>query len=257
MITFPELRSKRLSIDLKEISLLNASKILSMEPGRSEAENTLFLESIINKEKSNFTDPRAWTVQERMMAIAHYQMHTSDDKNFLIGENARFSDYFMEVDYVDDNIEIGEALGSTWNIIHLNGAMAEIIEQLEGTIEGIKGLIHWYVGMMGCQLRNETDNAPDPVADTSKFIDWLVERMTVFINYGESDYYTMLDLLFKGQSKLTHLFDISVDDKGIVAKPISQHEEGGAEGDELPSARFSAISCISIVTQEILGKHHK
>ena len=251
MITFPELRSKRLSVDLKEISILDASKVLSMEAGRSEAETTLFLESIINKEKSSFTDPRAWTVQERMMAIAHYQMYTSDDKNFLIGDKAHFSDYFFETDYPDDSVEVGNAVESNWSMIHLSGAMAEVIEQLEGSVEGIRGLLHWYLGLMACQLRNETDEAPNPVNDTSSFTDWIIARMIVFASYGESDYYELLDLLLKGQAKLSHLFNISVDDNGIIANP---HKKEGGEGDELPSARFPAISCISEITQEVLRK---
>jgi len=253
MIVFPELRSKRLSIDMKEISILDASRVLAVEAGRSEAETTIFLESIINKDKSNFCDPRLWTVQERMLAVAHYQMHTSDDKDFLIGDKAHFSDYFSDIDYPEDNIKAGNAIGSDWTIVHLTGAMVEVIEQLKGSIEGVGGIFHWHLSMMSCQLRKKDDTVPDPATDTSNFIDWLIERIDSFAKLGESDYYKLLDMLIQGQAKLMHLFSVAVDESGLIAQPLTT----GAEGETLPSARFPAISCISEITQTILGKPNK
>ncbi len=231
MIYFPVLRMRRLTVQLRELSIGESIKIASMPVHLEEASVTAMLryavESVQGKDVSE--DPEHWTVQERIMAVCHYLASISDgEPDFTIGKG-RYSDYLdggNDAGLMESDINIGEVGGDIWHIRHLTGAMAESIERLSGEVDGVTGKLHWLLGGMAAQLTIEGENSPSPIDGEGAFDQFLVDRMKVMAGYPESDFNSLLGLYFTGREKLHHLFHIEFDNNGIVSLP-----KGGAASD--------------------------
>lgn len=251
MINFPVLRTRRLTVQLRELSIGESITVANMPAHLNEAGCTAFLRSVV-KDSGEFSDPLHWTVQERMMAVCHYLASVSDDgPDFSVG-NGRFSDYLDGSDHqaplLPETIKIGDVGGDTWHIRHLTGAMAESIERLTGEIAGITGRLHWLLGCMAAQLVRQSESALDPAEGEGAFDQYLAERMRVLSGYPESDFANLMHLYLVEREKLSHLFNIHFADDGLVALP----KGGMASG--LPPARFPAYSCISRFAQQLVRK---
>lgn len=246
MLDIPVLRSKRLILEMKEISMLNAIKLANMSQHLTERQNTFLINSILEKVEG-IENPLLWTIQERIFCIGHYIAATQDgDPDFEIG-NAHFSDYLQaEKHYQFDSYDLGEYEDDLWTAVPLLGVMAETIERLEGEIEGIENRTHWYLGCMACQLIPNGDaldyNSPD--YDTQ-----VLERMIVLSQVPESNFLYLMGLLTTAHQHFDHLFNISISDDGVVAMP----REGGAD---LPYARFPAHTAITTLSKQLCGKSH-
>jgi len=253
---FSVLRTKRLTIQLKELSIANSIALATMPANQEQAETTAFLKYAIDKVETKdetLKDPRNWTVQERVFAVCHY-LASTDEKtpDFEVG-GGHFSDYLQaEKDYAADSVEVCELEGDRWNAVHLTGLLAESIERLLGEPlnEGENpppARLHWMLGVMAAQLRREGD--PDPFYGlTEGDIDAkMLERMRVFAAFPESDFVVLVYQLAAAREKLAHLFDIETGTDGIVCLP--KQDAKGADGAVLPPARFPISACLSRFAQ--------
>lgn len=248
MIHIPQLRTRRLTLQLRELSIGDSLAVLAIPGHLEQATTTEFLRRSVSSVKG-IDDPAAWTVQERAMATAHYLASASDDgPDFSLGEG-KYSDYLDAAkDYQTATVSAGELGGDIWLLRQLTGAMAESIERLQGEIEGISGRLHWMIGAMAAQLVRDGDPAID--GDDVSIDEQLTTRMRVLIAYPESDFVTMLAMFQSARAKLGHLFDMDFADAGIVFLP-----KGGDEAAvTLPPARFPAHSCISAFARGVVGQ---
>ena len=255
MIHFAPIRTRRLSVRLKEISIGDAIKLCTMAPERHEAAATEFLQMVLDEAKrlseAHVTDPRAWTVQERMWCIASYLCVVSDgDFNFKVGDDAHFSDYLLAgVDLpAISTVKLSEIGGDKWTMRPLFGAEAEAIELCQYEREGKAGRFHWITGAMAAQLRRNGEDAPDAIISHVDYVRWLRERVKVFEKYSESDFTALLREFWIGQDKLSHFFRISFDNFGIVALPTQE------AGEKICPARFPAVTCVSRIAAGLCGK---
>lgn len=245
MLSIPELKTKRFSVELNEIAILNALKLADIPHEANERATTFLIKSTVSNVVGE-ADPLMWTVQERMLVASYYISATQeDDADFEIGDNAKYSDYLMgEAQYQHDYLDLGEYQDDHWSAIPLIGYMSEAIERLEGEIEGITNKTHWHIGMMAAQLI-PNDQALDYLA--GDYDRQLLERMIVLSHMPESDFFTLMAMLNESNRYFKHLFDIAVSDHGIVAR-----SNGGAK--DLPYARFLATSAVTSLSKQLCGK---
>ncbi|WP_197714678.1 hypothetical protein, partial [Nitrosomonas supralitoralis] len=86
MIHFPILRTRRLTVQLKELSIGESIAIAAMPSHLEEAVTTAFLLKAVATAKG-IENPADWTVQERMMVVCHYLASVSDDgPDFAVGD---------------------------------------------------------------------------------------------------------------------------------------------------------------------------
>jgi len=258
MIRISELRTQRMSVFLKELSIKQSVDIALISPHMNEHASTIMLRYAIenmtvNKIGDDLSDPIKWTVQERLMAVSHYLAATTDTgPDFDVGEEGKYSDYLRigndESDvFSSDPIVVGDVGGDVWFIRHLTGEMVESVERLDGEIGEISGRLHWIMGCMAAQLyRKEDMSVGDHQGDIDKM---LMEKMTVFSSFSESDFTNLLGLYYAARVKLNHLFEIDFSNNGIVALPA---ERKGVS--DLPPARFPSHACITEFTSSVVGK---
>jgi len=251
MIYFPPLRTRRLTVQLRELSIGDSLALAAMPGHMEEACTTAFLRYVVDAAKVAVEDPARWTVQERILAVCHYLSATTEDgPDFALGEG-HYSDYLQgeaDIQTSVQAIELGEVEGDTWHIRHLTGAMAESIERMAGEIEGLSGRLHWLFGAMAAQLVRAGEEVPDAADGEGAFDEFLLSRVMVLKGYPDSDFARLMALYFEGRDKLHHFFKLEFTDDGIVSMP-----KGGV-ADNLPPARFPVHTCISRMARELVGK---
>lgn len=246
MLNIPILRSARFTVQLQEISILNAIKLANMSDLFKEQQTTYLLQSIIENVSGVETNPLLWTVQERMFVVGHYIATSQDESpDFTIGDNATYSDYLQgEKSYHLDQYVIGEYEEDIWTAIPLLGIMVETIEALEGEIEGISGRVHWQLGCMACQLY-PNDQVLD--VNSSEYDKLVLERMLVLSQMPESAFIYLMAQLSVANDEFCHLFATVITENGIAVKPT----DGGANK---PYARFPAHTAITSLSKNLCGK---
>ena len=274
MIHFPVLRTRRIAIQLRALTMMEAINISSMPLHLEEAACTAFLRSatesvkqsnaIFNNPQSgdpaDLADPAKWTVQERMLAVCHYRASISSDDgpDFRVGDNGRYTDYLdATMDGVAEPVELGEVGGDVWSIRHLTGAMAESIERLSGEVKNISNRLHWIIGGMACQLIRKDEALVDPTSND--FDHFVISRMNVILGFPESEFEKLMYLYLGGRERLHHLFITDFSESGIVALPVAKEnsqEKGGDAGKviALPPARFPVHSQLSRIAVKLAKK---
>lgn len=250
MLHFPVLRTRRLTVQLRELSIGESIAIAAMPPQLDEAACTAFLRHAVESVQG-IDDPAHWTVQERMLSVCHYLAAVAEDgPDFSLGAG-RYSDYLDGAHDIESTepVEVGEVGDDVWRVRHLTGAMAESIERMSGEVAGVSGRLHWLLGGMAAQLVRAGEQVPDAAAGEGAFDEFLVERMRIFSAFPESDFAALLGLYLIGRDRLRHLFLIDFDERGLVARP----REGAAV--DLPSARFPARACLGGIVRELVGGH--
>ena len=242
MVHFPILRTKRMTLQLRELTIGQSIALAALPSHLEQAETTAFLRYARESVQGVASDPLTWTVQERMFAVCHYIAATSaDGPDFSVGKG-RYSDYFDGAkEKAGDQIDVGELGGDLWSIVDLTGRDAETIERLKGELKDgagnpIEGKLHWILGAMAAQLRRKEDEAK-PEAE-GEYEHYLLDRMKVFAAFPESDFMALMVMFYEGRAKLAHFFNIDFSDAGIIAMPME------AAADNLPPARFPISSCL-------------
>ena len=241
-IHFPILRSKRLTVQLKELSIAQSIGLAQMPIHAEQEMITAFLTAAI--ESANFDDVTQWTVAERNLAVCHYLSSVVDDgPDFSVGENGHYTDYLdgdNDIKAIDAVLDVGELGGDSWQVRHLTGWAAETIERLEGALDNIAGRLHWMLGAMAAQLVRKDEDCPVLFEE-----DWLLHRMKTLAALSESDFITLSFLHQTGVDALYHLFAINFDHDGLLVLPV--------KGSDLPPARFRVRSCLTGFSQRMGG----
>lgn len=255
MIHFPVLRMRRLTVQLRELSIGESISIAAIPTHLDEVSCTKFLRCAVESVKdSTITDPANWTVQERIMAVCHYLAAVSEDgPDFSIGEG-HYSDYLdgeNDSAVLQEYFEVGEVGGDAWSVRHLTGAMAESIERISGEIEGVSGRLHWLLGGMAAQMVRKDEDILSPADGEGAYDEFLINRIRIFSGYPEGDFIALMSEYAVGCEKLHHLFRIELSHNGIISLP-----KGGA-ANNLPPARFPVRACLSRVAHGLVGESNE
>lgn len=246
MIHFPPLRTGRLDVQLRELTIAEAVALAAVPAARHEANATALLRCIVDEARGEHSEPGRWTVQERMLVVAHYIACTSEEANFALGGEARFLDYLMaERDTAEPEVDAGEACGDAWRLRQLTGDEAAAVEAL------CSSRMDWVLGDMAARLRAigdaEDAAAPDATAEPGLYADWIAERKAAFGKLPESDFEALFGIYRGALPRLDHLFLIDFDAEGHFALP-ARRKEGGAA---LAPARFPVASTLSAAALEL------
>lgn len=250
MIAYQPLLTKRINVSMHQIKIIDARRILSMTSSLFESETTAFLEAVIDPinedSDTHINNPRLWTVEERSLAIAHYHMNAGDDPDFTVasqnGIQSKLSNYLQDKDFgVDEFIIPSKINDKKYKIIPLLGAMAESIEILNGSIDGLLGYSHWLMSCVAAQLVDIADSdIPDVLS--SEYPDWIKARIEELDNLSEDELHELVDAYMLYKSELFHLFSTGLSDEGVVVLPV--------EVEHAPT-RFPALPCIDERTKRI------
>ncbi|MFA5920143.1 MAG: hypothetical protein WC856_02480 [Methylococcaceae bacterium] len=242
---FPPLRTRRLTVQLRELSIGESIKLAAVPVHLTEAACSLLLKYAVET-VSGIEDSANWTVQERILVTAHYlSVVATDGPDFSLGQG-KYLDYLdgsLDIDKDFKPLELGSVGGDEWSLTHLTGRMAEAIERLSGELADMPPRLHWLIGGMAAQLIIKGEVLPDLDADGS-YDEWLLARMKVLAAFPESDFEQLIMFYQVGREQLQHLFKIDFNDDGVIALPKEA-------GSELPPARFPARSCCGRLALEL------
>lgn len=247
MIYFPPLQMRRFTAKIREISIAQSLSLAAIPTHLDEMATTAFLRACVEDAP---LDPAYWTVQERIMGVAHYLSSTADNPNFTVGDHWHFADYFMpEANERKAASEWFECSGDAWRAVPILGRFAESAERLSGEVEGVTGRAHWVFAMLaaGLERKNGEDDAPGDDGSDHDIDAWMLARMKVFADYPESDFIALMTLANTARAEIDHLFRIRPDDAGIVVMP-------NTEGAGIPPARFPVRSALGDWPKAMAGK---
>lgn len=241
MIYFPPLSTKRLNVQLRELTIQQAIDLAATPIGRHEVTTQRFITSVVESSTGPEKDPLRWTVEERMMVLAHYLSCVSEEgANFSLGGEAKFSDFLHAdgaPDFGPEWVAVGEACGSEWRAHQVNGAQARAMEG------ACRSQLDWMFAELAVRMRpvDDTKPPPDAVDEPEQFSEWLAARMGEVKALPESDFGVLFVLLRAGQEQLRHIFRVELDAEGFFA--VSKEMEGGrAAGRFLVSSAVTDLA---------------
>lgn len=246
MIPFAHLRTKRISVTMRELTLSEGIALCRMPGHAHEAVTTAFLRFVASgadkPRDSYITDPLLWTVEERIRLVAHYLSHVADDgPDFSIGDQ-RFSSY---VDLVADDFQAEVAIGQVGDRPRILRPLLGVHAQLLERVCASRG--DWLIGAMACRL--DDAGMPDPSIELASMdevasLAWIKGRIDSIKGLPESDF-EQAYMAYISQPDLRQFFRVDFGDDGMVCLPIDVKETG------IPPARFRAHSCISQTTRSL------
>jgi hypothetical protein len=250
MITFATLRTRRLDVQLQELGIGDEIALCHLPELAHEASLTAFLvravEAAATPTDRHVAAPRAWSVGERLLALAHYCIHTREDgPDYAVTDVSKLSDYLDITKDVQAAPVTFEACGDRWELRPLIGAAVEVLESLQGHTD-LTGREFWIIGAMASQLLRQGEVIPDPVAEYTEYGQWLQRRITTMQAMPSSGF----DVLFAHYAQAMQdgqFFRIWFDKEGVIVLP----KEAGAA---TPPARFLVHSCIGTVALSLTGK---
>ncbi len=250
MIFFPILRTKRLTVQFKELTIGQSIALAKMPPQQLEAETTAFLKMAIDKVIQGDPDPLNWTVQERIFAVCHYIASTQEgNPDFEVGEG-HFTDYFdgsidKDSETLEKQIFLIDSGDDKWYLKPLTGRMVESIERLQGEVKfvddrPIPPKLHWLLGSMAAQMVLPGTDIEEPVTE-AEMDEAILKRMIVFLNYPESEFLKLIYSFLEKRREFGQFFDIATSEDGIIC--LAKKKEAGQDTD-LPPAQFPPSSVI-------------
>jgi hypothetical protein len=251
MIVFSPLRTRRVDAQLHELSIGDEIALCHLPENAHEKALTEFLsravESATASSPKHLSDPRAWSVSERLLALAHYCIHTRDDRpDYAVTEVSKVSDYLDMQRDLPAAPATFSALGDSWTLVPLSGAAAEVLEALQLESD-LSGRAHWLIGGMAAQLLRQGEQHPDPVTETTDYAAWLEKRIGVLREFPSSSFDVLFARYREAVERDSQFFSIWFDDQGVVVLP----KEAGAL---TPPARFLVLACIGAVALSLAGK---
>jgi hypothetical protein len=245
------LRTKRLEVRMSELPIGDEIELCYMPDGSHEKALSEFLRRVVTdaeqKSDQHVTDPRAWTVGERYLALAHYNRAVREDgPNYQVTESTKLSDYLIRDRDLQPAITF-EANGDTWTFSPATGAALEALEELRFT-NARPGLPLWIFGLMAIQLVRAADGErPDPIANSEDYSAWLETRIAVMRALPGSDAENLYREHAAAQEQAAQFFRVWVDAEGVIVMP---KDAGGG----LPPARFRIHAGFSQMALALTGK---
>lgn len=251
MIVFSPLRTRRLDVQMRELSIGDEIALCHLPESAHEKALTEFLSRVVESASApsprHLSDPRAWSVSERLLALAHYCIHTRDDRpDYAVTEVSKVSDYLDMQRDIPSAPATFSALGDSWTLAPLSGAAAEVLEALQLETD-LNGRAHWLIGGMAAQLLRVGEQHPDPVADTTDYTAWLAKRIGVLRAFPSSSFDVLFAQYRAAVEREGQFFSLWFDDQGVVVLP----KEAGAA---TPPARFLVLACVGAVALSVTGK---
>ena len=251
MIVLQPLRTRRVCVRPRELSLGEAIAILKLPGQRYELVTTEFLRQVADgataPTSTHVTDPRLWTVQERALLVCHYLAQVSGtDPDIAVGEVGKLSDYVVfDSDLKVEGVDVGLVAGQRRTVRPLLGAHAEALERL------CRERGDWIVGAMACQITTGDEPPLDLLgAGDVALLGDIQARMDAVRNLPESDFEALLGAWSMACGReLHHFFSVNFDDGGLVFDPQSEREAGPTN-----PARFLAVSCVGAPARRLFGE---
>lgn len=254
MIVFSVLRTKRMVLELKELSISDSIYLCKLPLVQHEFATTKLLERIVGSASDKtglVSNPLDFTLQERAFIVAHYLAHTGDEPNFII-DKGHFSDYIFDSASEPKTIELGEFNGDFWIFNPITGRHSESIERLildESLPSGFEG---WLFGAMAAALTTKDSQEPDYSELPDDNIDEiLLKKAELISSLPESTFHQLLSIFYHGLNQTNHLLKLAISDDGFVFEPVAGEVEG------LPPVRFQVNTCISERTVNLFGNNDK
>lgn len=235
MIHFSALRTARLDVALRELTLQEAVDLAATPLERHETATAALLASVVDQAHGLHAEPGRWTVQERMLVVAHYLAATSEGGgNFDIGAGQLLDYLDAVVDAAPEWEDAGEACGDAWRIKQVTGDEAQAMEAI------CTRRLDWIAADIAARMHatSEENPPPDATSQPAAYAEWLAERKAVILAMPESDFGELFIAYRLGLDRLHHLFALDFDAGGHIALPRKQ--EGG-----LAPARFPVASAIT------------
>lgn len=245
MIIIPPLRTRRVSVRLKELTLSQAEAMCKLPAVRNELSTSSFLKfacEVENPGDGYVLDPRLWTIEERTRVVVQYLIaFTADGPDFSVG-SAKLSDY---VDFVADpevrEVSGIDVAGRSHTYRPLLGIQSEALEAICET----RG--DWLIGRIGAQVVPDGE-APDwaSMSDVA-VLSWHKARMDLLKALPESEFESLMAAFIEASEGTVQFFRTSVSDDGIVCMPIQP-------GVEVPPGRFPASSCVGEFARRLFAQ---
>jgi len=253
MITFAPLRTRRLDVQLQELSIGDEIALCHLPELAHEKSLTTFLERAVEAANApterHVASPRAWSVGERLMVLAHYCTHTREDgPDYAVTDVSRLSDYLDISKDANAAPAAFEACGDRWVLRPLIGAAVEVLEGLQGQME-LRGREFWIVGAMSAQLLREGEAIPDPASEFAEYGEWLQRRIVTMTAMPGSGFDVLFARYAEAMQAGGQFFRIWFDEQGVIVLP----KEAGAV---TPPARFPVHSAVGTVAFSLTGKAH-
>jgi hypothetical protein len=251
MIVIDALRTARLEVRLRELSMGDEIELCYLPDGSHEKALSEFLRLAVDRADTpsdrHVADPRAWTVGERYLALAHYNRAVREDgPNYAVTESTKLGDYLIRDRDVIEPVRF-EAIGDKWEFRPATGAALEALEDMRFG-SPLRPRVMWLLGLMAIQLRRGTDDErPDPIAGVEDYSAWLAKRMAVIRGLPASDSEALWFQYRLACEQGAQFFRLWYDDEGVIVMP---KEAGGV----LPPARFLVHAGFTELALEITGK---
>lgn len=251
MIIFAPLRTRRLDVQLQELSIGDEIALCHLPEKAHEKSLTAFLERAVKTAAAptdrHISSPRAWSVGERLLSLAHYCIHVREDgPDYAVTDTSRLSDYLDIAKDISGAPVAFEACDDHWVMHPLIGAAVEVLEGLQGQMT-LAGREFWIVGAMAAQLLRQGEVIPDPVADYSQYSDWLQKRIATMALMPSSGFEKLFIAYSEAMQSGGQFFRIWFDEMGVIVLP----REAGAM---MPPARFPVRAAIGGIAPYLAGK---
>lgn len=246
MLLFQPIKTRRVCVRLKELTIGQAIALCKLPSERHELMTTEFLRFAAADAQAPaagyVTDPRLWTVQERARLVCHYLAQVADDgPDFAVGQGTLTS-YLDFTHDIADVSRVTDVAAPGWSFGPLLGGHAELLER------SCRSRGDWLIGAMACQCEREGEELGVPLLDLPD-IDQLaaLSRRTDAIKALPESEFELLLAAFDGacMGPLRHFLDVGFDADGVVFEAKA--------GSGLAPARFLADSCIGFAARSIFG----
>lgn len=246
--------TSRVSVEMSEMLIEDVEKLCEIPAVFEQRTVSELLRRVCKPiERPNaVSDPRMWSVNERIFVVANYMAATRDDgPDFPVGseqDGGHFSDYLLSgTDFVAD-IPF-TAAGRDMLYTPLLGYQAEIIEALiaGGTYKATD--FSWWCAAIAACVRGSDDDVV-PYTDDASYETELVERINAIRKLADRQFVALFHGFLEVQQRGAHLVHAVTSSFGVVAAPVSERGEGVPE---LAPATFPAHSCISIGARAAMG----
>lgn len=251
MIVFSPLRTRRLEVRLKELSIGDEIALCHLPEGAHEKALTEFLCRVIDTASTpsyqHLDNPRAWSVGERLLVLAHYCVHTREDRpDYAVTEVSTLSDYLDMARDLPSQPATFDALEDQWVLHPLIGAAVEALESMQAG-SALRGREFWLLGSMAAQLLRAGESHPDPVVEYAEYLAWLRTRIETMQAIPSSGFEVLYTQYCAAQQQDTQFFKLWFDDLGVIVLA----KEAGAV---TPPARFLISACLGAIAISIAGK---